>query len=63
MGSLFKALCTMVAVGLLAACSGGSSLPVTANPNARGVGSHQSMVIPCRCSHPVLPAARRRLNP
>jgi hypothetical protein len=54
-----KAL-SLVAIGLLAACSGanlaaspGSVIPTT------GVGSNQTMTIPCHCTHTVQAGARR----
>jgi hypothetical protein len=64
-----EALCTLVAAGLLAACSGAtvfsstSAIPGGAS-NSRfvtvpGVKWHQSMIIPCHCSHAGQPAGKR----
>ena len=63
-----EALCTMVAAGLLAACSGTTLSPAAAIPSgasksgfmgARGVGTHQSMTIPCRCYKSYGPAVKK----
>jgi hypothetical protein len=54
-----RALCTMVAVGLLTACSGGSALsPGSTIPVANRIKPGQTMSLPCHC-HVVNPAGKK----
>gem|GEM_PF-5748924 len=54
-----KALSSLVAIGVLAACSG-ANLAGSVTPSTGGFSSNQTMTIPCHCTHPIQAGVKRQ---